>query len=505
MSFPFSPEQLAVFDWIEKGRGNLILKAVAGAGKTTTLVEMARRMRGSVFLGAYNTKMGAELKTRVADLKNVFAGTFHSAGFSALRRVLGRVEVRGDKVKTLARAAIHGQPEEEQEGWAPAICQLVGMAKQVGFCVLNCVPAPTMSDWGALVAKYDVMDRLPEGASPRRLIELSAGVLEASNADRAVIDFDDMIYLPLYLDVKFFRNDWVLVDEAQDTNAVRREMARRMLKKGGRFVAVGDERQAIFGFTGADGDSLDLIQSTFEASTLALSVSWRCPKAVVRAAREFVSHIHAAPTAPEGEHLDVEYSEMLSLVSIGDAVLCRYNKHIVDLCFKLIRAGKPAKIEGRAIGEGLAALAGRWKVRGLDKLEDKLALWQDRETEKALAKGDEAKAERIEDQAATLRVLIERGREQGISTVDALKEMIRGMFDDVKEGDLPRLVVLSSVHRSKGLEWNRVFILGRRELMPSRRAVQAWQQEQEINLIYVALTRAKSTLVDVVLPPEARG
>src|SRR5262245_39150942 len=276
-------------------------------------------------------------------------------------------------------------------------------------------------------------------------------------------------------------------------------MARRMLRYGtGRLVAVGDPHQAIFGFTGADNESLNLIKKLFGATTLTLSVSWRCPKAVVAVARQYVSHIQPAETAAEGVVRSATYTDMVAAILPGQAVLCRYNAPLVDLCFRLIREGKPAKIEGRSIGEGLVALVGRWKVKGLDAFEGKLAKWNDRERAKlAGAKDAEAKLENHEDKYATILCLVERARERGVQTVYEMQEMVRSMFADV--GNDATLIVLSSVHKSKGLEWGTVHILGR-ENMPSPRAVQQWQKEQEINLCYVAVTRAQVELVDVPMP-----
>jgi hypothetical protein len=213
-----------------------------------------------------------------------------------------------------------------------------------------------------------------------------------------------------------------------------------------------------------------------------------------------VNHINAAPTAAAGETVKRTYKEMLESVSPGDAVLSRFNAPLVELCFRLIRAGKAAKIEGRSIGEGLVALIGRWKVNTLNALEGKLEKWRDREIAKieAAPKLDENKRDVIRDKFDTIMVLLERAREKNITTVVDLKAMVLEMFADV--GAAKNLVVLSSVHRSKGLEWPKVYLLGRGDVMPPRREMQEWQMEQEINLCYVAVTRAQETLIDVSMP-----
>src|SRR5690606_18120963 len=103
------------------------------------------------------------------------------------------------------------------------------------------------------------------------------------------------------LDLRVREFDNVLVDEAQDLNVAQRILIRRMLKEGGRLIAVGDPRQAIYGFRGADSDSFRLIGEEFNATDLPLTVTFRCPKAVVAQAQRYVSHIQAHETAPEGE------------------------------------------------------------------------------------------------------------------------------------------------------------------------------------------------------------
>lgn len=498
-----SAEQELFYDWVKHGSGNCVLEAVAGAGKTTTLTTGVSLMEGDVFIGAYNKKMGEELSQKTSHMPKCRAGTFHSAGFGALRFYLKNKNIRAHiddkKVRKIAERIVHDTPYEE---FVQAIARLVSLAKQMGFGVHGLTRNPTPKDWLTLIDRFDIMESTPEWALPETLIDLAVKTIIRNNEIEDVIDFDDMVYLPLYLNLRFFRNDWVLIDEAQDTNPTRREMAARMLKPTGRLVAVGDPHQAIFGFTGADSDSLSLIRDRFHAQTLSLSVTFRCPKAVVREAQKYVKHIHSHPNSPEGELMAMSGTEMFQFIKAGDAIVARNNRPLVETCLRLVRHGIPAKIEGRDIGQSLVALITRWKVRGIKKLQERLLKWREEETAKARREENEERFERITDQYETLQVLMDRAESLGVDTLGGLTEMIRNMFDDV--GSDGSLVVLSSVHRSKGLEWDRVFILNRETTMPSPRATQDWQLEQEYNLVYVALTRAKHTLVDVTMPKEAK-
>lgn len=501
----FTPSilQQNFFNVVQNPRGgNVILEAVAGSGKTTTIVQALKWMEGFVFLGAYNTKMGKELREKIAQVhpnkKSVRAGTFHSAGFSALKFALKKDykenQITDKKVANIVDNLIRGR--EDLEGSASGIAGIVSMAKQRGFFTfIN--KNPTDNEWSEMVEHYALDSNLPENVRMDQIIAMAKVALRKSNEDLDTIDYNDMVYLPLFLNLRMLQNDWVLIDEAQDTNPTRRALAKKLLKPGGRLIAVGDPHQAIFGFTGADNDSLQQIADEFNCQRMPLDVSYRCPKAVVEHARKWVSHINAHESAPEGEVRTIEYKDILTTAKPGDAILCRYNKYLVNLCFKFIRAGVPAKIEGRSIGEGLIALSKRWKVKQLDALVTKLKNYMEKEVEKALAKKQEQKADQIIDKVETLLVLIERAREQEIRTLEGLQELIRGMFADNVEDGHPKPVILCSCHRSKGLEWDNVFILDREKLMPSPLARQQWQMEQEINLIYVAVTRAKKMLVEV--------
>lgn len=500
MEFQPSPAQQAYFDFLSTGRGSAVLEAVAGAGKTTTVVHGLRFMSGTTALMAYNSKMAKELRERVAGMQGVEAKTFHSAGYSTLRRAYKDAEfTKHDpddrKVLRICEALIQETGREDLVGLESAVSTIVSMAKQRGIGALS--PLDREQDWLEMVEHFALDDSLPDGKEHMvpQLVKMAMICLRRSNNDLSVIDFDDMVYLPLQRNLRMWQFDNIIVDEAQDTNPTRRALARRMLRPGGRMIAVGDPHQAIYGFTGTDNDSLEQIASAFGCVHLPLTVTYRCPKAVVRVAREFVDHIEAHESAPEGDVIRYDYQDILANVQLGDAVLCRFNRYLVSLVFRLIRSGVAAKIEGRAIGNGLAKLAGRWKsIRTLPALEKKLEEHLERGVAKARLKEDERREEEVRDLHETMMVLIERARELKIDTVVGLQDMIVGIFEDAeKMGDTSKIVTLCSEHRAKGLEWDRVHILGLYEIQPARCSRQ-WQLEQERNLQYVSVTRARQTL-----------
>ena len=504
----WSKFQKAIFTWVKENIGSLIVEAVAGSGKTTTLVEAVKHMIGDIAVMAYNKKMGDELKDRLKGLPNAIAGTCHSFGLRQLFKAGIRAQIDNDgKVKNILTQLL----TEDEKFMYGFIKKLVSFAKNDGIGII--CPIDDKNVWQDIVEHHDMSldndsDEVFSQEAYDRAIQLAIRTLQISNNDRKVIDCDDMIYLPLLFNVRFDKYDWVLLDEAQDTNNTRRLLAKAMLKETGRFIAVGDPRQAIFGFTGADNDSLDLIQTAFQAVTLPLSVCYRCAKSIIAHAKQWNPTIEAFEGNPEGIVRSMEYADLLTSakglnLTGKDGILCRKNAPLVALAFNLIRQGIGCRVEGRDIGQGFINLVHKWKVQNLNKLSERLVAYRDREVKKFLAKEQEDKADQVKDRVETLMVLIARCNEQNKHSVSDLVSLINSMFSDANSKFTnPNIVTLSSVHKSKGLEWDRVFLLGREQFMPSKWAKKAWQKEQENNLIYVAVTRAMSELVEVNGLPE---
>ena len=498
MAINWSPQQLAVFDWVKNGSGNIIIRAVAGAGKTTTLVEAIRLMVGYIFLGAFNKKMADELKEATKGMKNVKASTLHGAGFGALRFRYKDIQVDANKVRDIAYGIIESEERDDLEPFIAFALKLVALAKDTGigfFCAIE-----DDSAWFDLVDKFDVADLLDEKLSVEKGIKFAQALLRRSNKIKNVVDFSDMIYMVLVDGIRMLQSDWILIDEAQDTNKTRRALAKKMLKPGGRAIFVGDEFQAIYGFCGADNDAMDQIREDFGAETLPLTVTYRCPKKIVELARNWVSHITAHDSAPDGEVINATAEEVFGDKSTytftpDDVILCRNNAPLISTAFTLIRRGIACRIEGRDIGVQLANLAGKWKVKRLDTLRDRLESYKGREIQKALAKGQEQKADSIADRVDCLMILIERAEEKRLD-VDGLITMIYDMFSDSDKSPKD-VLTLSSIHKFKGMERDRVFLLGRHEYQPSPYARQKWQLQQEYNLMYVSVTRAKKILIEV--------
>lgn len=477
MARQWSKYQKNIFSFIEDESGNAVVQAVAGSGKSSTIVEGLNRIpsdKSSIFL-AFNKAIADELKAR-----GVNAKTFHSLTYSPVTRFKNVRNVETGKLNLLVRQNLSG---ENAQIYGSFIQRLVGLARQAG---IGCLVPDTENEWFDIVEHHN-LELESDKADIHKAIELSRQLLQWSNESQ-MIDFDDMLYLAVKEGLSLPKFDFVFVDEAQDTNAIQRALLRKILKPTSRIVAVGDPAQAIYGFRGADSNSLNLIADEFNCKRLPLTVSYRCPTAVVRYAQQWVSHIEAAEDAPEGEVLDLGKEWTPQSFEANDLVVCRTTKALVSLGFKLLKARVPARIMGREIGQGLKTLIGKMNAKGIDALADKLETWKVRESEKAIAKQQEDKVQSIEDKADAILCLIE-GLEETNRTVPALLQVIDQLFS---EGT--NVVILATIHKSKGLEANRVFWLNRSQC-PAKWARQDWQQEQEINLCYVAATRAKQSLI----------
>jgi len=158
------------------------------------------------------------------------------------------------------------------------------------------------------------------------------------------------------------------------------------------------------------------------------------------------------------------------------------------MAYGLIRRGMGVRFLGREIGKGLINLIRQMDAASIEALEFNLEAWEAREVEKATRKRNDAALAAITDKVACIGVFIDNLPETS-RTVSALVAAIDFLFEE-KTG---QLLALCTVHKSKGMEWDHVFILDR-HLMPSKYATQEWMKVQESNIVYVAITRAKTHL-----------
>jgi superfamily I DNA/RNA helicase len=489
MENTWSAEQSAIFDWFKDGEGNLVIRARAGTGKTTTILKaIGYAPEESILLAAFNKKIAEELKTRLENPK-AEAKTLHSVGFGFVLRNWNGAKLDNDRGGRLAaRAAGQGAPDA-----------VVGLIKKLAAIGKNAAPIPTVDQMVSLAYTHDLdpdEDWIEQGWTVQRIAMKAMDAMTFATERDGTLDFDDMIFVPLRNGWVRAKYDLVVIDEAQDMNAAQLMLATKVVKKDGRIVVVGDDRQAIYGFRGADANSLDRLKGELVAHELGLTTTYRCPRAVVQAAQRLVPDYKAAPTAPEGSYLAAKYEEMMEQVQAGDFVLSRKNAPLAAICLKLLVMGKRSIVEGREIGAGLVGLVKKVKGKSVPDFLARLDKWATKQTVRLQATKNaaaEAKLSYLQDQVETLRVLA-----QGVAGLKELEARVLSMFQQTDGGKLD-VVVCSSVHKAKGLERNRVYGLVE-SLYPGGRH----DSIEEQNIEYVMITRAKQSFVSVVDVPGLR-
>ena len=265
------------------------------------------------------------------------------------------------------------------------------------------------------------------------------------------------------------------------------------IEKYERYVADGIlTHNCIYGFAGADTESFDNLTKIPNTKLLPLSVNYRSGYEIINLAKKFVSQIESFEDATPGV---LNHSASVTEIKEGDMVLCRNTAPIVKLCLEFLHQNKKAYVKGADIGEDLIRLI----IRSKAKTSVDLKKWMREELKRIISvikqklpyleddKIMEHNSYQLFDEKKTLIETIIN--EEKINKIDLLTKKIRQIFIDNTTG-----ICLSTIHKAKGLENERVFIIDKSRTMPSKFAKLDWQKIQESNIQYVAITRAKDYL-----------
>lgn len=485
-----SPEQKAFLSAFRETNDNLAMNAVAGSGKTT-VIEMANyQLVGdgqapfSILNLAFAKRNQLDFQARMP--ARTINKTAHALGLAAWIGVHGKCEIEFNRKIWDVEKAIglkfgqfpgfkKGLDMLRTNGVVPPDCPVVGKALRHDYNeVLE-----------ALLDHIDLGDTLPEDAMKFLTEGLTQSIRWALGKDRPkpYLDGTDMLYMPIIFGGDFKQYANVFADEAQDFNILQHALLRKVMGPASRIVIVGDPHQAIYGFRGAEAESFYDLVKEWECVEMPLSVCFRCSKNVINYAQSFVPHIKATEDAPEGQVKKLEQWTAGDLAE-GDVILCRYNKPLVMLYYKLIKARLPAKILGADVGKGLIAQWKKFPDR-LGKLElaEHIGNWAKTNVDKYHKKGLTHQAAVVQERAAIFRIILSECRNEKCHAegLGALKAMFS---DEVSP------ITLSTGHKAKGLEWHRVWFMDRAAI-PSIFATTETEIQQEHNLVYVMATRAR--------------
>jgi len=515
--FTPSKQQKDIFKFILDGEKNAVISAVAGSGKTTTLLEALKLIPEdkTILFMAFNKSIAKELRERVPQRKSIKVMTVHGFGIETIRKSIKEPSIDNSKYRKILKDII-----QFYKGKNDDVLDVYKFNKECYRFIESM--ANTVKNGDIDIDKFvkNVVDLSNLGrlhlidfdTKPIGVNDLNklADIHSINNEDgestvawylsklglhyQDVVDFTDMIMFPNIMNLSTDVYDYVFIDECQDLNTCQRLLMEKAIKPDtGRFIAVGDPKQAIYAFAGADYESYQKLKKIPNTIELPLSVTYRCAEPIVK----WVKHLnplikHFSKNKTGVVHETFSYKD----IQDGDMVLCRNTFPIVALCIKLLSEGKKSYIIGSDIGMSLILMIENCEKKTEDftmiNVFSRLYHDKDKLIEKVMSNHKMIKSEAMEDSQVIImneKIQAIEVLSEGISNPHDVIRKIKELFSNDKKSG----ICLSNMHKSKGLESERVFII-HQELIPSKYAKLQWQIEQERNLEYVAYTRAKTTL-----------
>ncbi len=483
-----TPEQAAILA-LARSPDSLIIHALAGAAKTTTLVMLAAKLPVvTTFCGAFNKTIATEMGKRLPS--HIESSTMNAVGHRAWGKATAKkLNVSTDKMYTILTeitSAPRWRPEEKKHLGATFASMLRAsrLAKSYGYVPreMRTVGKTVMSAEDFYYSLGAQIDCDVDGVFQEVVDQ--ALTVSIAKAFEGVIDFDDQIYMSALFGGVFAKYDILMVDEAQDLSTLNHMMLEHMFSK--RIIAVGDPYQSIYAFRGANITSMDLLAKKFSMTRMDLSVSFRCPKLVVERARSRAPHMQYPDWAAEGK---VERLSEWNAADIPDgaAIICRNNAPLLRCAMYLIRNKRGIKLVGFDIGKNLLSIMSKFGDKTLDAESalNALAEWETL----SIAKAHESRHAAITDRAECMRVFL--SSTDSLGEAMAFAEMIFSAAGPIQ---------LMTGHKSKGGEWDTVYHLdpwrvpGKKAIALAEATGDTSQLEQEKNLRYVIETRSMKEL-----------
>ena len=486
-----SEYQKKIFDFVLHGTGNAVVKARAGSGKTATLITSMRLVpekKRCLFL-AFNRSVRDEIAEKLAGQDNCSVMTVHSLGY---RMIMSNYRAKpaindfkySQFLKSNIRELSNQAPEDKAElsEYMERILLIINFGR-LALC-------QTRNELMKVAAKHDIDIKYDE-------CDVSLAAMEWGKECVMELDYTDMVWLPNELDLnpKQFKFDWIFNDEAQDYSEAYVKLFMRCFKRGTRFMSTGDDYQSINMFAGASATAFDEMVNYRNTALFTLPISYRCDKAIINEARLLVEDIEARPDAGPG---NVVLNSRIRDIKGDDMVLCRTNAPLFKLFTTLIDRNKPCYIKGKddnkkhlietvdrfSVGEELGKDLDRDGL--FPRLYDNMLEERNKKMLHGLDITDANNSPSVQAKYDTITSLLVIAKT--CRTKTELVNRINKIFSVSDTG-----ICLSTVHKAKGLEADRVHILCR-SLMPSKSAKTQDEIQQENNLIYVAVTRARHTL-----------
>jgi superfamily I DNA/RNA helicase len=480
-----SQRQLDIFSIWQNRDSNILINAVAGSGKTTTLLQLLEYCEYRTLFLAFNKSVQEEIQAKIEarGLAQGKAMTMHSLGLSAIRKSYRRFKINnGKNFDILKKVQDKNRGTFRSYIWKDRI--------RIGYTLMD------MNDVSRLFLTTDIEEISKHFLSMDKtmfnfehLEELWEDFVgfrdEYYDRDVAEIDFTDMIYVPVIKDLVIPIDPYYLmIDEAQDLNLCQHKLIDNLINQGTvqKWIAVGDRNQSIYGFSGAYSSSFDLFKQKGNVEELPLDICYRCATSIVDIANE-VYPVMEYSTDFSGT---VEYVSNPALIKPNSMVICRNSEPLINLYFQLLGLGKDCYIKGEDILNSIIRFLKPYKSSSVGTAKVEM-LYKIDELSRDTTDDGRLELYIFKENFANFKKLAEHFCES-FETVDTLLNRLKSLFINKENA-----IMLCTIHKSKGLEADIVYILNE-DLIPSRFAKSAEQLKQENNLKYVARTRAKEEL-----------
>lgn len=474
MAIILNEEQQACIAAAANTKDNLLVEALAGAAKTTTLVEMAKTLSGSALSIAFNKKIADEMAERMP--RGVECRTLNSLGHRILGKNISRkLQLADDKIMQLLKNEVSRHHGEEQELLSENFMDLLALCN--GSKNHGHVPDSLREELGRkctpILTDEDFWELTPEDYPP--IIRDVVGAVVDKSFRQALngrIDYADQLLLPTVLKMVFPVYQNVLADEVQDFSELNHRMVEKLVK--GRIIAVGDSRQAIYAFRGAHTHGMPILAKRFNMTTLHLSTTFRCPSAICDYVRPHVPRIEAWADNPRnpGEIRSLDLWKIED-IPVGAAVICRNNAPLFRLAVRMLKGGRYPKLWGNDVAAALIKVMEGFGPGSMTQASAMTALASYQADKEKKLKRDSAKAA-LQDRVDCIRIFLEQAPNLA-GAIMAARQVINasGRTD------------LCTGHKAKGNEWEEVFFLDHHLLS---------DEEQDMNLEYVIATRSQKNL-----------
>lgn len=531
-------EQEKIYNFIKFDTQHGIIDAVAGSGKTSTIIESISYVDKSkeLLFCAFNKSIRDEISQRISKKQNsnIVVKNLHQLGFDILKsNSETKFIVEEIKYKRLIEKAMEGKISSKIESYIELYEINKNPKNEIEERILKeninkfkyklndsinkfrlTLAKDNFEDFKNMIIHYGIIDEIK--TNPKILnsvinifFECTKIIIEKGNEiakNLKIIDLTDMLYLPQKLMLYPIKSyDILFVDECQDLSKAQLAIALKYVKKNGRVIAVGDPQQSIYGFTGADIESFSRFGTLLKNHIkLTLSYCFRCPDNVIEYAQNFRDDIKPFKEK-QGTIEKIDFEKVTELVKEKDLIISRTKAPLSSLLFDLLESGRKVNIDQEEITELFNELRFLFTKEELntvniykngndffEKVMKRNIYFIQKKAEKI--SGTLIREEFIEDEKIYLKRRIDFLNRQSSIFID-----VRNLNDLIKKieklvSDDPNAIKLSTIHKAKGLENDRVFILDYDKLPMKKDNHKYWEKVQETNLKYVALTRTKNTL-----------